>query len=243
LVQLIEGDCLGVMPTLPDKSVDAIIADWPYGTTACKWDSVIPLAPLWAECKRVIKDKGAIVLFSAQPFTSSLIMSNPKWFKYQWVWNKNSSTCFVHAKHRPLGTHEEIIIFGKGRTTYNPQMAQGKPYNRGMIDNSKNRTCPTKNGKYIEGKNETGLRYPKTIITFDNNNRINQLHPTQKPVTLLEYLIRTYTNEGETVLDNTMGSGSTGVACQNTGRNFIGIEKDPGYFQIAKQRIEKCESL
>jgi DNA modification methylase len=243
LVQLIEGDCLEVMPTLPDKSVDAIIADWPYGTTACKWDSVIPLAPLWAECKRVIKDRGAIVLFGSQPFTSALVMSNPQWFKYAWVWNKvNRITGYLDAKRRPLRVAEDILVFCNGQNIYNPQMTPGEYF--GTMPPSKRQTMVY--GKHEVFRTSDGTqRYPLTLLNIpaDERGTVGRIHPTQKPVALLEYLIRTYTNEGETVLDNTMGSGSTLIACMNTGRNGIGIEKDPGYFQIAKQRIEKCESL
>jgi len=170
-----------------------------------------------------------------------LVMSNLEWFKYEWVWNKNTNTCFVHAKHRPLGAHENIVVFGNGRVVYNPQMTQGKPYYRGELDNSKIESAPTKSGKVIIGKNDTGLRYPKTVLNIDGNNRIEQYHPTQKPVALYEYLIRTYTNEGDTVMDITMGSGTTGVACVQTGRNFIGIEIDPTYFAIAERRIHDAE--
>ena len=212
------------------------------GTTACKWDTVIPFAPLWEAYKRVIKPGGAIVLTAAQPFTSALVMSNPKWFKYDWAWNKNSSTCFVHAKHRPLGSHESVLVFGKGKTTYNPQMTAGKPYYRGELDNSKIETCPTKKGKLIIGKNETGLRYPKTVIIFSNANRLKNINPTQKPVALFEYLIKTYTNPGELVLDNCLGSGTTAVACLNTSRHYIGIEKDDEYFKIAVNRVRNRQN-
>jgi len=240
-VQLYHGDCLDVMPTLEAGSFDAIIADLPYGTTACKWDTVIPFAPLWAEYKRLIKPRGAIVLFGSQPFTSLLVTSNLDWFKYEWAWNKNTNTCFVHAKHRPLGSHENIVIFGNGRTTYNPQMTPGTPYYRGELDNSGIESAPTKKGKVIIGKNETGLRYPKTVLSIDGNNRLEHYHPTQKPIALLEYLVRTYTNPGDVVLDNVMGSGTTGVACVQTGRCFVGIEKDAGYFEIAKRRVETAQ--
>lgn len=236
-IKLMLGDCLDRMSEIPDGSIDLVLADPPYGTTACKWDTVIPFEPMWVHLKRVTKKNGAIVLFGSQPFTSALVMSNPKMFKYEWAWNKNTSTCFVHAKHRPLGAHENIVVFGNGRTTYNPQMTPGKPYYRGELDNSGIESAPTKKGKVIIGKNETGLRYPKTVLSIDGNNRLEHYHPTQKPVELMEYLIKTYTNEGDTVLDFTMGSGTTGLAAKNLNRNFIGIELEPKYFDIASLRI------
>jgi site-specific DNA-methyltransferase (adenine-specific) len=239
-IELYLGDCLEILPTLPAQSVDAIITDLPYGTTACKWDTIIPFDDLWRVVKHVLKPKSAFVTTASQPFTSALVMSNPKWFKYEWAWNKNTNTCFVHVKHRPLGAHENILIFGGGKTIYNPQMKQGAPYYRGEVDNSKIKSCPTKSGKVIIG-NETGLRYPKTVLEIDGNNRLEQHHPTQKPVALMEYLIRTYTNEGDTVLDMCMGSGTTLVACVKTNRNGIGVEKEPEYFEIAKRRIEEAQ--
>lgn len=234
---IIHGDCLEIMPYIQDKSINMILCDLPYGTTACKWDTPIPLEPLWEQYKRIIKDNGGIVLTASQPFASALVMSNPEMFKYEWVWNKNTSTCFVHAKHRPLGSHENILIFGKGRIVYNPQMIQGKPYFRGVVDNSKIQTCPTKVGKTVVDENKTGMRYPKTVLNIDGNNRIKHVHPTQKPVSLFEYLIKTYTNEGDLVLDNCLGSGTTCIAALNTNRNFIGIEKEFNYCEIGLQRI------
>jgi site-specific DNA-methyltransferase (adenine-specific) len=222
--------------------VDAIICDLPYGTTACKWDTVIPFEPLWAHYKRVIKPNGAIVLFGSQPFTSALVMSNVKMFKYCWVWRKNRSTGFANAKKQPLREVEDILVFYKAQPTYNPQnltrinkvrrnSTQGGATIQGHdIGNAKGsmRTIGAEYVQEFEG-------YPTNVLEIDSERGI---HPTQKPVALMEYLIRTYTNEGETVLDNTMGSGTTGVACLNTGRNFIGIEKDLAYFEIARNRIE-----
>ena len=205
-----------------------------YGTTACKWDTVIPFEPLWEQYNRVIKENGAIVLFGSQPFTSALVMSNPKMFRYEWVWKKTIATNFMLVKKQPAKKHENILVFYKKQPTYNPQMETGKPYK----DKPRKRTVGIHgNAETIKKpiKNE-GFRYPSTIQEFSNGNN-NNVHPTQKPVALLEYLIKTYTLEGETVLDNTMGSGSTGVACINTNRNFIGIEKDDKYFEIAKKRI------
>jgi len=229
---LILGDCLEKMALIPDGSVDAIITDPPYGTTACKWDSVIPFEPMWDQLKRIIKPNGAIVLFGSQPFTSALIMSNPKMFKYCWVWDKGKGTGFLNAKKQPLRSCEDVTVFYSKQPTYNPQKTQGKPYlckKGGPTDNYRKDSKPE-----IITENSGG-RCPLTLISFSRDN--DKEHPTQKPVALLEYLIKTYTNEGETVLDFTMGSGTTGVACVNTGRNFIGIEKDAGYFEIAKQRI------
>ena len=233
MIQLIKGDCLIEMQNIPDKSIDAIICDLPYGTTACKWDTVIPFEPLWAQYKRIIKDNGAIVLFGSQPFTSALVMSNPKWFKYEWTWNKNKATGHLLAKKQPLRLKEDICVFYKKQPTYNPQMEKGEPYKSRDRKNNKDGVY----GSVGEFRNDNlGFRYPKSIITFPFVQF--PLHPTQKPEALLEYLIKTYTNEGDTVLDNTMGSGTTGVAAKNLNRSFIGIEMDDKYFDIAKHRIE-----
>jgi len=224
------------MPEIPDKSIDMILADPPYGTTACKWDSIIPLEPMWKQLKRVIKKNGAIVMTASQPFTTILISSNMKMFKYEWVWMKSKATGFLDAKKRPLNNHENICVFYKKQPTYNPQMIKAnKIYKRGFIKRKKSE-CYGKEKDFKQ--NEIGFRYPKRIIGIGNANTRNIVHPTQKPVALMEYLIKTYTNEGETILDFTMGSGTTGVACKNLNRNFIGIEKDEKYFEIAKQRIE-----
>ena len=231
------------MKQIPDKSIDMILCDLPYGTTACKWDVVIPFEPLWEQYNRIIKDNGAIVLFGVQPFTSDLINSNRKMYKYDLIWNKDLCKNPGLAKIRPLPSFENISIFGNGRITYNPQMEKGKPY----VDIRKRPTNVFNgnehkygfSGKIVNVVNN-GTRYPKSVITIKNPNVKGQ-HPTQKPVALLEYLIKTYTNENETVLDNCMGSGSTGVACLNTNRNFIGIELDKDFFEIAKKRIEDIE--
>lgn len=204
------------------------------GTTACKWDIIIPFEPLWEQYKRVIKDNGAIVLFGSEPFSSHLRLSNLKWYKYDWVWKKEKGLGFLNAKKMPLRDTENISVFYKTQPLYNPQMTKGKPY---RATNSPNLQKGT-NREYMQVTTENnGERYPLTTLEF---NRVRKtIHPTQKPVALLEYLIKTYTNEGDTVLDNVMGSGSTGVACVNTNRNFIGIEMDNKYFQIAKDRIEQ----
>lgn len=228
------GDCLEVMQTIPDKSIDAIICDLPYGTTACKWDSVIPFEPLWSAYKRIIKDNGAIVLTAAQPFTSALVMSNPKWFKYQWIWDKKIPSGMSYARFQPMRQHEDVLVFCGGKTPYNPQMiAREKPIKSGGTKHSL--TAPIAN-KDINFKKTYKYKNPTTIIAF-NKVRRGSIHPTQKPVELMEYLVKTYTNQGDIVLDNCMGSGTTGVACKNLSRKFIGIEQDLSYFEVAKARI------
>lgn len=242
-VQLILGDCLEKMKDISDGSVDMILCDLPYGTTACKWDTVIPFESLWAEYKRIIKKKGAIVLFGSQPFTSALVMSEPVWFKYDWVWRKPKGTGHLNAKKMPLRDKEDILVFYASQCTYNPQFTIGTPYKNKAGKNHEATTSMTDcYGDYTNFRNDNdGKRYPKQILEFGVVER-GTVHPTQKPVALCEYLIKTYTNEGETVMDNTMGSGTTGVACINTGRNFIGIERDEKYFNIAKQRIEEARA-
>lgn len=233
MIKLFQGDCLVEMNKIADKSVDIILADLPYGTTSCKWDIVIPFEPLWKHYKRVVKDNGAIVLFGSEPFSSYLRLSNIKWYKYDWVWKKEQGLGFLNAKKMPLRDTENISIFYKTQPLYNPQMSKGIPYKATNSPKSQKGT----NREYMKVITEnSGERYPLTTLEFNRVKRT--IHPTQKPVALLEYLIKTYTNEGNVVLDNTMGSGSTGVACVNTNRNFIGIEIDEKYFQIAKNRIE-----
>lgn len=246
MIELHHGDCLEIMPLIPDKSVDMILCDLPYGTTACKWDTVIPFEPLWKHYERIIKNNGAIVLTSAQPFTSSLIMSNPKLFKYEWIWQKHKGTGHLNAKKQPLSNHENILVFGKSNIIYNPQMTDGEPYKlRGSHNVSPDGIAYNGSKPLTVGYSDnydSSKRYPLTIQKFDNHNQKNdRFHPTQKPVELMEYLIKTYTNEGETVLDNCMGSGTTGVACINLKRKIIGIEKDSNYFEIAKKRIYESE--
>lgn len=225
------GDCLEFMRTLPDNSVDMCLTDPPYGTTACKWDSVIPFEPMWAELKRIVKDNGAIVLFGSQPFTSALIMSNVKMYRHQWIWNKNNSAGFALVKIRPFAICEDVLVFGKAKVNYYPIMTiRGELRLKGGYSTSDNygiQPSKSKSNKY----------YPKNLLNFGNASQKGKLHPTQKPVALLEYLIKTYTLENETVLDFTMGSGSTGVACANTNRKFIGCELDESYFNIALERI------
>jgi site-specific DNA-methyltransferase (adenine-specific) len=229
---LLQGDCLELMKEVPDKSIDLILCDLPYGTTKCKWDTIIPFDKLWEQYNRIIKDNGAIVLFGNEPFSSQLRLSNLKNYKYDWVWDKKRGSNFATVKIRPFNSFENIMVFYKRQPTYNPQMWKSTPY-----------TC--KQG-YVGEAKQTGLyrddvitvnngdRYPLTILSFSKETG---LHPTQKPVALLEYLIKTYTNEGDTVLDNCMGSGSTGVACKNTNREFIGMELDENYYKIACERL------
>jgi site-specific DNA-methyltransferase (adenine-specific) len=241
-MKLYKGDCLEVMKEIEAGSIDAIITDPPYGTTACKWDSVIDFELMWEQLNRVIKPNGAIVLFSSEPFSSALRMSNIKNYKYELIWKKSKCGSPFTAKYKPLTKHENISIFEKKgkKTTYNPQMVQGKPYKRTSKKGTNNMGFGAKSG--FQFGSLDGKRYPSTILDFPQKwRRQDQVHPTQKPVELMEYLIKTYTNENETVLDFTMGSGSTGVACVNTNRNFIGIEMDSNYFEIAEQRIKEAE--
>lgn len=224
------GDCLDIMPTLPAASVDLILCDLPYGTTQNKWDSVIPLDRLWTEYLRILKFDAAVVLTASQPFTTALVSSNYEMFKYCWVWEKSAATGHLNAKRMPMKLHEDVCVFSKRACPYNPQgLAKlGKMTRRG---NNGTNFGASGTENYQEFTN-----YPRSIIPFAADPK--PVHPTQKPVALMEYLIRTYTNEGDTVLDNCMGSGTTGVACNSTGRKFIGIERDPAYFEIARKRVE-----
>lgn len=234
---LLFGDCLELMKSIPDGSVDLILTDPPYGTTACKWDSVIPFDAMWAELKRIIKPKGAIVLFGSEPFSSALRMSNIKQYKYDWVWVKNVSTNFLHAKRQPLRNTENIHVFYKKCGKYYPIKSTGHTPTQSAKGCSNGVLYHGKNTRNYSGGETT--RYPKTTIEFDVVDLKNRLHPTQKPVALLEYLIKTYTNDGETVLDFTFGSCSTGVACLNTNRKFIGIEMEENYFDIGVKRMQE----
>ncbi len=244
MIELIHGDCLEKMKDIPDGSIDMVLADPPYGTTSCKWDSVIPLEPMWIQLKRIIKINGAIVITASQPFTTILISSNIKMFKYCWVWEKDKASNFMLAKYQVLKYHEDIVVFSlKKLPNYYPVK-----WDSGRIANQKGKARKTKSkGVYnnlkenIKYRNISTLRYPKSIIKFNtpkSNDIVNAcLHPTQKPVALMEYLIKTYTNENETVLDFAAGSFTTGVACVNLNRNFIGIEKDVKYYNIGVKRI------
>jgi site-specific DNA-methyltransferase (adenine-specific) len=269
IMQLFNDDCLKVLPTIPDNSIDLILTDPPYGTTACKWDSVIPFEPMWKELKRIIKDNSAIALFGSEPFSSHLRLSNLDWFKYDWIWEKQKASNFMGAKYSPLKYHEIISVFSKSSHNYNPQkykvleiedvikldkneikkLFETKDYDRyGKVDKRKTINNPITNKDHIGNKlnrirnADDGYRNPKSILKINKDINTN-IHPTQKPIALLEYLIKTYTNEGDTVLDFTMGSGSTGVACKNTNRKFIGIEMDKNYFDIAEKRINECLPL
>jgi len=233
-----QGDCLEVMKDIPDKSIDMILCDLPYGTTACKWDTIIPFEPLWEQYKRIIKDNGAIVLTASQPFTSALVMSNPKMFKYEWIWEKNRASNPMLSKVQPLKFHENILVFCNGKTIYNPQMEYV-----GIKDNRKTfNTIETYNERIdskftIKTKKDDGWRFPKSILKVIQEHFSKIVHPTQKPVALFEYLIKTYTNEGDLVLDNAAGSGTTGVACKNLNRNYILIEKEQEYIDIINNRL------
>ena len=238
-IELWQGDCLELMNDIPEKSVDCIITDLPYGTTQCKWDTIIPFEPLWKQYNRIIKDNGAIVLFGTEPFSSHLRLSNLKNYKYDWIWDKVKGTGFLNAKRQPMRNHELISVFYKKQCTYNPQ----KTYGHKMKKSYRSKDLQT--DVYGEMKNdytyESTERYPRSIQVFSTDTQNSSLHPTQKPVALIEYLIKTYTNDGELVFDSCMGSGTTGVACINTNRRFIGIELDNNYFEIAKNRISEGE--
>lgn len=229
-MQLIQGDCLEVMKMLPDLSIDLILCDLPYGITQNKWDSEISLPGLWSAYSRLCR--GAVVLTAAQPFTSRLVMSKPEMFKYSWVWRKEAGTGLLNAKKQPLRNHEDVLVFYSKQPTYNPQFWQGKPYKCKKGGETSNYNP---SGTVITESD--GRRYPLTVLDFPRDR--NKIHPTQKPVALMEYLIKTYTNEGDVVMDNCMGSGTTGVACVNLRREFIGIELNPKYFQISQERIGK----
>ena len=238
LNKIYNEDCLEGMKRIPDKSVDMILCDLPYGTTACKWDTIIPFEPLWEQYERIVKDNGAIVLTASQPFASALVMSNLKLFRYEWVWDKNNPTNFAMAKKQPLKYHETILVFAKKQTEYYPIKWQGKPnHKQGLLKNDQQSEVYGKIKRTED--NLSGMKYPRSIIEISKHSSQGGLHPTQKPVALFEYLVKTYTNEGETVLDNCMGSGTTAIACINTNRNFIGFELDETYFNIANERIEK----
>ena len=240
LNKIYNEECLEGMKKIPDKSIDMILCDLPYGTTACKWDAIIPFEPLWEQYERVIKDNGAIVLTASQPFTTKLINSNIGNFKYSWVWKKSKATNYVQARKRPLKYHEDIVVFAKKQHTYNPQMRKGfKPYKKTQKENYDKDKSVFKDTRAPGSVSvSSGERFPSTVIEFSNPNN-KSIHPTQKPVALFEYLIKTYTNENETVLDNCMGSGTTAIACINTNRNYIGFELDEEYYKASLDRIEE----
>ena len=246
LNKIYNEDCLQGMKKIPDSSVDMILCDLPYGTTACTWDEIIPFKPLWEQYERVIKDNGAIVLTASQPFTSALIMSNPDLFKYEWIWEKNRTVGFLNAKNAPLKKHESVLVFSKGtiangskrRMNYFPQGLKVINKVKNSVKQNNNTVVgsrPSRGKPYIA----THTGYPNSILSF--NNEPKQIHPTQKPVALFEYLIKTYTNKGDTVLDNCMGSGTTAIACLNTERNFIGFELNEEYYNMSLKRISENE--
>lgn len=244
---LYKGDCLEVMNAIQDKSIDLILCDLPYGTTKCKWDVIIPFDKLWEQYNRIIRDNGAIVLFAKEPFTSLLICSNLKMFKYRWNWLKDTKSNFMQANYQPLNNEEDIAVFSnayareiknKTKMIYNPQFTDGKPYKIPKESKTTDMFNENhKNGVYKHYNRDTTKRYPFVTINFNIDKP--KLHPTQKPVALLEYLIKTYTNENMVILDNCMGSNSTGIASLNTNRNYIGIEKDDAYFDIGVERARK----
>jgi site-specific DNA-methyltransferase (adenine-specific) len=247
--KLFEGDCLEIMPSFEDKSFDMILCDLPYGTTACKWDSIIPLEPLWSEYKRLIKDNGAIVLTASQPFTTKLISSNYDMFKYEWIWEKDNGTNFPSVNYQPFRVHENILVFGNFATTYrkngnynyNPQMVAGTPYE--CVSGKQKHNTIREGSSANKGNFKTvnkGTRYPRSIQKI--NRDTPKIHPTQKPVALFEYLIKTYTNENDLILDNCAGSGTTGVASYNLNRNCILIEKEPEYCDIIMKRMAELEA-
>lgn len=239
-MRLINGECLEEMAKLQENSVNCVMVDVPYGTTACKWDEVIPFEPMWAQLQRVVRVGGALVFTAAQPFTSALVMSNPAHFRFSWVWEKQQGTNPMLAKKQPMKVHEDVLVFSVGKApVYNPQMTQSTPY--GGFSSSQGKTTGEVMGKTksVHRDNPEGTRYPRSVQRF-NTERGKSWHPTQKPLELIEYLVETHSNRGDVVLDFTMGSGTTGVACKNLGRDFIGIELDEEYFAKAKERIENA---
>jgi len=239
IIDLFLGDCLEVAKEIPDNSVDLILTDLPYGTTACRWDIIIPFAPLWEQYKRIRKDTTPIVLTASQPFTSLLINSNFEEFRYEWIWEKPQGTNPLNAKIMPLKAHENIVVFYKKTPIYNPIMTKGKPY-KGFYDENKT-IGEIYDNQISQHKENLGTRYPKSVIKFSQSRE--GLHPTQKPLELMEYLIQTYTNPEAVVFDSCMGSGTTGVAAKKLNRSFIGIEKEEKYFEIAKKRIDNVMIL
>jgi site-specific DNA-methyltransferase (adenine-specific) len=235
-MKLMHGDCLIEMATIADESIDMVLCDLPYGTTACKWDSIIPFESLWVHYRRIIKDRGAIVLFGSEPFSSHLRLSNIGWFKYDWIWDKPHGTGFLNAKKAPIRAHETISVFCKSSPAYFPQKTTGHKRKTATKRIDLTEVYGEQSGVHSYDSTE---RYPRTIQQFSSDKQTSNLHPTQKPVALLEYLIKTYTLEGNVILDNCMGSGSTGEACLNTNRDFIGIELDKKYFDVAEKRLNK----
>jgi site-specific DNA-methyltransferase (adenine-specific) len=232
--KIYQNDCIIQMKEIPDNSIDMILCDLPYGTTACSWDIIIPFNQLWEQYKRIIKDNRAIVLTASQPFTSALVMSNLEMFKYEWIWEKHQGTNPMMAKISPLKAHENVLVFGKGRIKYKPKMEQGTPYSSFQSDKMQSEVYG--GNKSVHRDNPEGTRYPKTVLKF-TKDKGKRIHPTQKPVELFKYFIETYTDEGDLVLDNCAGSGTTGVACKDLKRNYILIENNPIYFEKIKNRL------
>ena len=244
--EILLGDCLELMKDIPRGSIDMILCDLPYGTTACKWDTIIPFDKLWEQYERIIKPNGAIVLTASQPFTSALVMSNPKLFKYEWIWEKAVGSNFAALKYQPMKEHENILVFGKKTTVYNPikeeRKGSGKQRQKAGYENSK---ATAKTGDFIGGvmdatkrtNDYSELRYPSSVQYFNNRDKDRGMHPTQKPIELFEYLVKTYTYENDLVLDNCAGSGTTAIACLNTNRQFIVMEQEPNYFEKIKKRV------
>lgn len=236
-----QGDCLEIMKDIPDGSVDMILCDLPYGTTRNKWDSIIPLDELWAQYERIIKERGAIILTAQTPFDKTLGASKLSLLRYELIWEKSKATGYLNARRMPMKSHENVLVFYKKLPVYNPQFSEGEPY--------KNRHKPgDTGGNYGANRKEysfenKGTRFPRSVLKFNSVSSSEQIHPTQKPVALFEYLIRTYTNEGEIVLDNCIGSGTTAVAAINTGRQFIGIEKETEYVEISRRRIDEAIAI
>lgn len=231
---LFNNDCFKVFPQIQDKSIDMILCDLPYGTTACKWDTILPFDKLWEQYERIIKDNGAIVLFGAEPFSSLLRVSNIKLYKYDWVWEKSKASGYLNAKKQPMRAHENILIFYRKPCVYNPQFKESTPYNKGTAY----RPTDVYGQQVATEVKSDGKRYPRSVQYFVTSESEGKLHPTQKPVALMEYLIKTYTNENELVLDNCFGSNTTGVACKNLNRKYIGVEMDKNYFEIGVKRLK-----
>ena len=236
--KIINGECIYEMSKILDGTIDMILCDLPYGTTQCKWDTIIPFNDLWEQYVRIIKPNGAIVLTACQPFTSNLVMSKPKLFRYSLVWEKSKSTGYLNSKKMPMRSHEDILVFYKNLPTYNPQMSQGTPYDKGKANRPTDVYREQKGEIHV--KNDTGLRYPRSVKYFKTAESEGKVyHPTQKPISLMEWLIKTYTNENDMVLDNCIGSGTTAIAAIRTNRRYIGIELDVNFYNITNQRIEE----
>lgn len=247
MIDLRQGDCLKLLKDIPDGSVDMVLCDPPYGTTACKWDTVIPFEPMWEQLVRIVKKNGAMVFTASEPFAAALVMSNPTMFRHEWIYKKRCASNFAQASYAPMKEHESVLVFGRGKVNYYPIKEERNGSGKDRVKYEFSDATRHKTGEFVGdmqgayNPHADNLRYPSSVQEFNNRSKGDRgFHPTQKPVLLCEYLIKTYTLPGETVLDFTMGSGTTGVACVNTGRRFIGMELDPGYFEIAQQRIDEA---